>query len=54
MYLAEKWPEMVVKWPTLRVVSFYGIQSLNGTQKVLRQSYSLDRYDKRAVKNLKK
>ena len=26
---------------------------VNGTQKVLRQSYSLDRFDKRAVKNLK-
>ena len=29
MELAVKWPEMVVKWPTLRVVSFF-VQALLG------------------------
>ena len=28
MLLAEKWPEVVVKWPTLRVVSFLVQQSI--------------------------
>ena len=28
MQLAKKWPEMVVKWPTLKVVSFFTHKSI--------------------------
>ena len=28
MYLAKKWPEMVVKWPTSSIVRFVSDQSL--------------------------